>query len=464
MVVVIGFILIIVVYTLLIVYLSRRDPENHWDWTKIDETNLNFPDGFLWGTGTSAHQVEGECNNNNWHEWENSVDESGQPRIHQGSISGIACDHWNRYREDIRLMQDLGMKSYRFSLEWSKIEPEAGRYDPSALQHYSEVIDTLIDAGIEPMITLYHFTHPIWFKRLGGFEKSENIAYFQRFCERVFKEYSNRVLKWCTINEIEVEATQGYFFGFWPPGKRDGALMGKVMKNLLEAHVRIYHTLKNLPHGNHARIGLVKVLFQMDPWRSWYLMDHMVGIILNRVFNKAILTFLTTGTFRIFIPGLIHVKHTNPKAVKSYDFFGLNYYSHLVVRSKWHLENFFEFRIRPKETASDMGYAVYPEGLYRALKEVADLGRPIYVTENGIADRSDDHRGLFIRRSLYALSKAIEEGLDVRGYYYWSLMDNFEWAKGYGMKFGLYEVDFSTQRRTLRQGSHAYQEIIRKHS
>lgn len=454
-------ILIILVYVLIIFFLRSRNPETHWDWNQIDEKDLHFPEGFIWGTATAAHQVEGGCSNNNWSEWEQSLDDEGQPRIRNGDISGAACDHWNLYREDILLMEELGVKSYRFSVEWSKVAPEADQFDQSAIKHYSDVIDALLASGIEPVITLYHFTHPIWFRKLEGFEKVENIDYFLRFCERVFKEYSDRVKKWCTINEIEVEASQGYFAGIWPPGKKDPALVGVVIKNLLEAHVRVYYALKNLSTGNRVEIGLVKNIFQFDPYRSWHLMDNILGLILNRIFNTAILNFFRTGKFRIFIPFVLKVRHRNPQAPGSNDFIGLNYYSHFTVKSKWNPKDFFEPKIRPGEMPTDMDYSIYPEGFYRALMEIAKLGCPIYVTENGIADHKDNRRALFIRRYLYALSRAIDSGADVRGYYYWSLMDNFEWAAGYDMKFGLYEVNFDTQKRTLRQGSKVYRDIIK---
>ncbi|MFH2132018.1 MAG: glycoside hydrolase family 1 protein [bacterium] len=458
-----GVVILIALYTVCTLFFRLKAPEIHWDWRKIDENAIDFPEGFIWGAATAAHQVEGGCRNNNWAEWEQSVDEKGAPRVRHGETAGEACDHWNRYEADIMLMKALGLRSYRFSVEWSKIEPEAGRFDQAILDHYADVITALKKADIEPMITLYHFTHPIWFRKLGGFETIENLDYFVRFCEHVFTAFGDRVTKWCTINEIEVEATQGYFSGVWPPGRKDPAMVGVVMKNLLEAHVRVYAALKKLPHGKAAKIGLVKNIFQFDPWRSWHLMDNILGFILNHVFNGAILRFLETGRFRIFVPGLMTVTHSNPDAVLSNDFIGLNYYSHFMVKARWNPGELFEFKIRPGETATDMNYSIYPEGLYRALLAVNKLGLPIYVTENGIADRQDDRRAVFIRQYLHALACAIEAGVDVRGYYYWSLVDNFEWAEGYAMKFGLFEVDFATQKRSLRKGSHAYQDIVRKY-
>lgn len=452
-----------IIYVLLIIYFRVRDPELHWNWAWLNVDDLNFPEGFIWGAATAAHQVEGGCDNNNWHEWEQGGDGDGRDRIRGGAVSGATCEHWTRYPEDIRLMSTLGIRAYRFSLEWSKIEPEEGKFNQAALDHYSAVIDALLAAGIEPMITLYHFTHPIWFMEKGAFEKMENVTFFQRFCEKVFNEYSDRVKKWCTINEIEVEAAQSYFKGDWPPGKQDGQIMGKVMQHLLEAHVQVYRALKILPNGDKVEIGLVKNIFQFDPWRPWHLADNLAGRLLNRVFNDSIIDFFTTGRFKIFVPGLVTVDHFNSQALHSNDFIGLNYYSHLPVKFKWDRNDFFEFRARPTEIPTDMEYSIYPEGFYRALKQIGKLGLPIYVTENGIADFQDDRREHYIRRYLYALSRAISTGSDVRGYYYWSLLDNFEWAEGYEMKFGLYQVDFNTQKRALRDGSTTYREIIERH-
>jgi len=454
--------IILVIYAMVVLGFRIRDPELHWDWRHIDQHDLTFPKNFVWGTATAAHQIEGGCHNNNWHEWEQSKNKNGESPILKGAVSGEACDHWNRYEADIELMKQLGVKSYRFSVEWSKIEPENGQFDETALQHYSNIINAIIRAGVEPVLTLYHFTHPIWFKELGAFEKSENIAIFQRFCERVFNEFSDRVPRWCTINEIEVEATQSYFSGIWPPGKKDPALVGEVIKNLLEAHVRVYQSLKKQPNGDKVQIGLVKNIFQFDPYRSWHLIDNILALVMDTVFNSAILRFLKTGRFRILIPGLLNVSHSNPKAPVSNDFIGLNYYSHFTIKPRWKPSELFEFKIRGNETPTDMEYSIYPEGFYRAIMRINQLGLPIFITENGIADKGDHRRGDFIRQYLYALSRAIGDGAMVKGYYYWSLMDNFEWAEGYEMKFGLYEVDFETQERKLRKGSQVYQEIINR--
>jgi beta-glucosidase len=443
--------------------LARRHPELRWDWDAIDAAAVVFPPGFVWGTATAAHQVEGGCDRNNWSRWEQGVDGNGAPRIRGGQRAGAACEHWRRFRDDVALMQALGVAAYRFSIEWSKLEPAPGRVDPAAVAHYHEVLDALAAAGIRPMVTLHHFTHPLWFADLGGFERGANIDHFVAFCERMFREYGARVDLWCTINEPAVYTTMGYMLGTFPPGARDPALAARVLRNLLVAHVRVYRALKALPGGDRVAIGLVKNVVQFDPARRWHPLDWAICRLLDGAYNRSVLACLERGVFRMFLPGRVWVREAVPEAAGATDFVGLNYYSHAHMRARPSLRHPFVRVIRPGDVATDMPYAMYPEGFYRALKAVARLGKPIYVTENGIADARDDRRATFIRRYLYALARAIRDGADVRGYYYWSLMDNFEWTEGFRMCFGLYAVDFATQARRLRAGAQAFRDVVRSH-
>ncbi|MCF7797916.1 MAG: glycoside hydrolase family 1 protein [Lentisphaeria bacterium] len=452
--------IVVVIPGLFVIWLNRRYPEEQWDWEWTDTTEVKFPENFLWGVATSAHQVEGDCTNNNWWAWEHAKNSRGAPRIKTGEISGNACEHWTRYQKDIACVVELGCNAYRFSIEWSKIEPMENQFDQAALTHYKTLIRELRQQGIEPMVTLHHFTNPLWFEKLGAFEKKKNIHYFVRFAEKVFDELQDQVTYWCTINEPSVYATMGYFRGEFPPGKRNIRKTGVVLRNLLEAHVQVYTALKKRPGGKEAKIGLVKNLTQFDPIHRNFLLDWIVARTLHKAFNTAVFQFLKTGRFRFSLPGLNLVRHYNGHAARSNDFIGLNYYSHFNV--KFSIRRGFVFQLHKDDVATDMGYAMYPEGMYRALHELNGLGLPIIITENGIADKRDDRRFLFIRTYLYAVSRAIEEGVDVRGYFYWSLMDNFEWAEGYAMKFGLYAVNFETQERTLRTGSEAYRMSIRE--
>ena len=451
---------IILMYIITIIYFHCKYPELRWDWKDIDTKKMNFPSDFSWGTATASHQVEGSCANNNWFLWESSKDESGNPRIKDNQKSGNACNHWNKYREDIDLIKKIGVTHYRFSLEWSKIEPEEGKYDKEVINHYSNVIDSLIEQEIIPVITLHHFTNPIWFDKMGGFEKEENIDYFISFCETVFLEYSSRVKNWCTINEPEVYAVMGYFAGIFPPGKKQPQLAVEVLKNLLISHTRAYNTLKNLPNGKESSIGIVKNIMQFDPYRRWNIFDWIVCRVTSKIYNGIALSYLKNGTINVNYPFFVKMNYKADDAALATDFFGLNYYSHSHLKFKFDSYEFFENKFFDYDTMTDMPYAIYPEGLYRAIKQASIINKPIIITENGIADAIDDRRSLFIERYIYAMSRSIKEGADVRGYYYWSLMDNFEWAEGYDMRFGLYQVDFKTQERFLRSGSHAFVNII----
>tara|TARA_B100000686_G_C16800352_1_gene985511 strand:- start:20 stop:1909 length:1890 start_codon:yes stop_codon:yes gene_type:complete len=452
----------LVIWTAAAGYLSTSQPEIIWNWNTIEQEDIYFPRNFIWGTATAAHQVEGNNTNNNWYRWETSVDEKGNPRIHNDHRSGMAADHWNRYPEDILLMKELGVSHYRFSVEWSKIEPNLGKIDENVLNHYRKLCQNLIAQNITPVITLHHFSHPIWFENMGAFEKDDNIKYFLKFSEIVFNYLHDLVPIWCTINEPAVFVSQGYFNGVFPPGKKDPQLAGMVMQNMLNAHVKIYHHLKRLPGGKNAQIGLVKNIFQFDPLRRWHILDWLFSKILNDIFTNHPVNFFNTGKFKFYLPGMADMKMENINAIGALDFIGLNYYSRYHVKGKLNPVEPFIFELRDEDIQTDMPYSIYPEGFYRALHKISEIDQPIYVTENGIADSDDDQRATFIRRYLYAMHKAINDGLDIRGYFYWTLMDNFEWSEGYQMKFGLYEVDFSTQKRILRKGSKVFQEIVKK--
>tara|TARA_Y100001968_G_C19392138_1_gene736197 strand:- start:198 stop:1586 length:1389 start_codon:yes stop_codon:yes gene_type:complete len=445
---------------LLILFFNIKYKETRWDWDKINLDDISFPHSFIWGTATASHQVEGNCKNN-WSEFEKGRKDDGTPNIKDSQISGSACNHWNRYKEDISLISKLGVKHYRFSLEWSKIEPKMGTYNDEALEHYSNLIDELIQNDIQPVITLHHFAHPIWFDKLGAFEKEENISHLISFSKKVFNEYSDRVEYWCTINEPGVVAVQGYFTGMFPPGVQSGPATAEVFKNLLESHVQIYHCLKNQKNGSKAKIGIVKNINQFEPWRRYHIFDWLFTLCLNHIFNWATIVFLETGKLKFRVPGLMWLTHKNKLAKNSLDFFGLNYYSHNHIKFNLFKKDYSELKYHSRDTMTDMPYTIYAEGIYRAINLVSTLDVPIIITENGVADKDDNIRSEYISKYLYAVNKSINDGYNVIGYYYWSLMDNFEWAFGYDMKFGLYSVNFSNQKRTLRDGSKTFVSIVK---
>ncbi len=443
--------------------LSRRHPEPQWDWDQIDTSDITFPKAFIWGTATAAHQVDGGNTLNNWSRWEKQTDAKGRPRVHGGVPAGAAAEHWERYPEDIARMRDeLGVTSYRFSVEWSRIEPEQGRYDTEAIDHYHQMIDALIAAGITPMVTLHHFTNPLWFEDIGGFEHEENIAHFVSFAQRMFTEFGAKVPRWCTINESGPYAVMGYGLGVFPPGVKSWRRMAHVLHHLMLAHTRVYDAIKSMPGGDRVQVGLVKNIFQFDPLQRWNLLHWAMCRVMDGAYNESILGFIRTGTFKLHIPTQVRVKFTHPEAAGKTDFIGLNYYSNLIISLFMKTEPPFVPHSRPGQILTDMPYTVYAEGFYNALVRINTVQKPIIVTENGIADAEDDRRALWIERYIYAMSKAKADGCDVQGYHYWSLLDNFEWAEGYEMRFGLLEVDYETQSRRLREGSRAYVDIIER--
>ncbi|MCF8258015.1 MAG: glycoside hydrolase family 1 protein [Flavobacteriales bacterium] len=456
--------ILLLAYLLPTAYLNYSEPVLKWDWASIDLDDLSFPEGFIWGVASAAHQVEGGHTGNNWAAWEQGSYPDGRPHILNNEETGAACEHWERYPEDIRLMQELGVSSYRFSVSWSKIMPQEGVIDSVALQHYVDVCDSLAAVGISPMVTLHHFEHPLWFEEKGAFEKVENIGHFVHFSDAVFNALKDRVTFWCTINEPAVFVIAAYFDGNFPPGKQDPQLAAIVLKNLFKAHVAVYQHLKSLPGGERAQIGIVKNMHQIDPVNEWSLLDRLLARTVNNGFNGSFITTFRDGHYRFHFPTLVDEAEAIADAPSTLDFVGLNYYSHNGMAFSPDLDEALKTRMYPGETPTDMTYTIYPEGLYRAIQEISVLGRPIIITENGIADAKDDRRGDFIRRYIYAVSKAIEDGYDVRGFHYWSLTDNFEWDLGYGQRFGLYHVDFATQKRTLREGSKEFQRIVKAHS
>ena len=426
----------------LITYRRRKYPEPHEDWTAVDMNALSFPSDFRWGTATAAHQVEGHLVNN-WthHEQQNNLVQSG-----------AACDHWNRWEEDFQLISELGLNSYRFSVEWSRIEPTEGTWNNDALAVYSNMVDNLLERGIRPVVTLHHFSHPQWWEAKGGFADRANAPHFVRYCERVFEVLSDRVETWVTINEPTVFSTMGYTLGMFPPGHRSLRATLRVMRNLLLAHADVYQALKKI--RPEIRIGIAKNVTLFDPKNRWSPIDWPLARLLEWFWNGAWRSGVENG--RMFFGDVSAAKGT-------LDFVGLNYYTHVLVGPASVSLLKMKFPKRAHEVATEFGYPMYAEGLRRALDWLAPLGLPIEITENGVADANDTLRTEHLKRHLWVLSQAIQDGHDVRSYHHWSLMDNFEWAEGYSMRFGLHHVDFETQERTLRPSGAAYKHIIEQH-
>jgi beta-glucosidase len=416
---------------------------------------------FLWGAGTSAHQVEGGNDRNDWWDWEQTPG-----RIQNGDRSGAACKSWERYEEDLDLLRALGLDAYRLSIEWSRIEPDPGRYDEAAIDHYRRVLLACRARGITPMVTLHHFTNPRWFAALGGWEVERNLPHFTRFASLAGERYGDLVDLWITINEPEVLGFHGYDEGSWPPGVKDRSRALHVIANLLEAHGLAAAALREADRvdadqdGAPALIGVAKHWVLLEPLRPWSPLEHISAGLQHRVFNVAVARALRGDPIELSIPGARPVRRRVDALRGSSDFLGVNYYTRWMVNLIGR-----EPRVaRPGAALNDLGWEVYAQGLERALVECAAFGLPLHVTENGIADAEDRLRPAFIRESLAALDRARARGADVRGYFHWSLLDNFEWNDGYHGRFGLYAVDFARTDlpRIPRPSARVYAEEIER--
>jgi beta-glucosidase len=410
-----------------------------------------FPRDFLWGTATSAHQVEGNNSRNDWWEFEQVPG-----HIHDQRPSGDACRHFELYPTDIKLMQQLHQNAYRFSIEWSRLEPEPGKFDPAAIEHYRQMLIALRAAQIEPLLTIHHFTNPQWLAKQGAWENSTVVDHFRRLVTLLVREYSDLVRYWVTINEPVVYAVMGYMFGLWPPGCKQPLRGFKCMINMLKAHAAAYqilHTQAKQP----PQVGIAHNIRIFDPATTSWL-DRKVADLQDLVINEVVLHALTTGEIRFPVGW-----QTIPEVRNSWDFMGLNYYSRDLVSFDWRRwRSFFGYNFPAADAELSLfGWELYPEGLYRLCQRLARYGKPIIITENGLPDDTDEQRPRFLLEHLTALHRAIAEGVPVKGYFHWSLIDNFEWAEGYRTPFGLISVDFATQARAIKDSGQLYAEICR---
>jgi len=374
-----------IIYIGLILVFRDRDLNLRFDYKKLKSIPWKFGKNFLWGSATAAYQVEGYCYNTNWHQFESAVDAQGKPRIDEGQKAGAACDEWNLYKEDIKLMKDISLNSYRFSVEWSKIEPKPGEFDESALDHYEQFVDELIKNGIEPMVTLHHFTNPIWFEDKGAFLQEDSPEIFVRFTEKVVQRLGSRVKLWCTINEPAIYAIYGYFTAEFPPAGTNAKQAAKVYLNMLRSHTAAYRAIKKA--RPEALVGLVVHVALFEPPHKWNLLDVIIARMLNKNLNESHFQYLTQGRFQFSIPGMVNEVHTGEEK-DAFDYIGLNYYTdHFRIFKPFAKEQFVEINKSPAEQLTDMGWEIYPEGLYRSLKIIKRYTpKPIYITENGIAD------------------------------------------------------------------------------
>ncbi|MBS7247063.1 MAG: glycoside hydrolase family 1 protein [Candidatus Jordarchaeales archaeon] len=414
---------------------------------------LVFPDGFLWGCAVSAHQVEGNNTGNQWWQWEQ------QGKIFDGSVSGRACDHYNRYEEDFDIAASLKLNVFRTSIEWSRIEPKQGTINIREVEHYRNVILALKRRGIKPMITLHHFTNPVWFEEQGGWLNPESPEIFESFVRKIVEHLGDLIPFYNTINEPMIVATMSYLFGIFPPGERSLEKCLTAARNLALAHgrayVAIHETCKELGYPK-PQVALVKQVPRFEPRDPSSKDDVEEAQRRDWFFNGCFLDAVSTGEFQ---PPLGNGEKFD-YLESSWEFIGINYYSRTLCTPQGEIFPLPFTSFPEGAELSDYGWEVYPDGLREVLLSLRKYGKPMVVTENGIATRNDEQRCRYIVRHLKAVHEAISKGADVRGYIYWSLIDNFEWVLGYQMKFGLVEVDFETMERKPRPSASLYREII----
>jgi len=421
---------------------------------------LRFPPDFLWGTATSSHQVEGNNENNDWWAWERKPG-----AIRDGSRSGDAVGWWDgKAEEDLGTAAELGQTAHRLSLEWSRLEPAPGQWDEAAFARYGRLFAHAKSLGLTLMVTLNHFTLPRWVTDRQGRGVArgwtdralpERFAAFARQCARRFYPY---VDLWATINEPNVLALLGYVLRRWPPGRGGLRASGSAMSNMLRAHTLAHRAIHQVRHD--AKVGIVINLPVFTAARP-HPADIMLSASHDWAMNGALLRALETGV--LGFPFCLHGRRIAGLAT-SFEWLGLNYYGRYQVRfDPLAPTTAFSRFVQPSSAAtawSDWGEP-YAEGLTHQLKRMRHLRVPLYVTENGVFDNDDARRPEFIRSHVRALHDAVRDGVDVRGYFHWSLVDNFEWAEGWSTKFGLLAVDRNTGARKRRASADVYAEICR---
>jgi beta-glucosidase len=415
---------------------------------------FHFPRGFLWGTATAAYQVEGNTTNSNWYVWENRPG-----RILNGDQSGLACDWWNgRWREDLRRAAEGGQNAHRFSIEWSRIQPEADRWDETALDRYLDMLRYMEELGLMPMVTLHHFSDPKWLQMVGGWESPAVVGYFETFVKRVVEALKDYVNLWCTINEPNVLATMAYLFGIFPPGEKNLKKFYQVCVNLVRAHAAAYHAIHALQP--EARVGMAINYRGMQAARAWLPLDHWVTRIQSNVFNELFPRAAQNGWVQ-----LPFMRRRIVEAKGTQDYIGLNYYSRDLIA--FHPlspgDVFSRHYYRQEAELSSTGFiANEPEGMWEALKWANRFNLPILISENGIEDPEDKLRPRYLAEHLHQIWRAVNFNWPVKGYFHWTLVDNFEWERGWSQRFGLWELDIETQGRHKRPSADFFAEICRE--
>ncbi len=402
---------------------------------------FRLPPGLELGCATAATQIEGGSTDNSWHAWA-----AKRGRVRDGASPARANRHWELYGQDIRLMARMGIRQYRMSVEWSRIEPERGRFDEKAMDHYRAEIERLLQCGIHPLVTLHHFSNPMWFERAGAFEKASCVPAFLKYVTYTVEHLKDLCTDFVTINEPNVYATEGYLYGVWPPGRKNVFSALRVMRNLALCHLAAYREIHRI--CPEAKVGFANHLrvftgFGKNPLYA------LEARIIRYFFQDALTESMSRGRL-VFPLGCGAPYGTG----RFYDYIGINYYSRSAVR---HFRSF----PTPGRPVNDLGWEIYPEGILLLCREQYEKYKaPIWITENGTCDREDRFRARFVYDHLRRIAMS---GLPVERYYYWTFLDNFEWAEGESAPFGLVKCDFATQKRTVRRSGEFYAGMCRTH-
>ena len=404
---------------------------------------LRFPENFLLGVSSAAAQIEGGEVRSNWNDWYH------RGYIKDGSNPAVADDHWNRWKEDCDLMAAMGMRVCRLGLEWARLVPERGKPSQEVIRHYREELSYLRDRDIRPLVTIHHFSNPMWFEEKGAFAKRENLEDFLDFVRLCGESFGDLVGDWITINEPNVYATNGYCFGLWPPGRKSYLQTFHVMENMAYCHIRAYgmlHEIRADMGYTDTFVGFANHVRVFDPKNPKNPLHRLLARLAEWLFQGALTLAMGTGRFRLPLRNRWHVKPG-----EYCDFNGVNYYTRSTVSG-------LADGVREGSPCNDLNWEIYPEGLVRCAEKLQKvLPRPLWVTENGTCDNDDRFRAKYIYDHLAAICAS---GLPFERYYHWCFCDNFEWLEGYSARFGLVHIDYETQKRTVKRSGEFYAGMI----
>ena len=417
------------------------------------QTTVHFPRGFLCGTATAAYQVEGSNTNNNWYRWEQDGRIKDQ--------AGLACDWWGgRWKEDMDRAAETGQNAHRFSVEWSRIQPAPDRWDEDALEHYRMMARGMVERGIMPMVTLHHFSDPLWVYDLCGWEKQELVPIFEKYTRKVVEALKEYVTCWVTINEPNLYALNGYVTGDFPGCTKGIGAALRVLANMLKGHAAAYRAIHAIQP--EARVGYALHYRPMVAANAWSPLDVLARNILYNGVNMAFPSALSTGVMKSPM-GRVRI----PEVKGLQDYLGINYYAMDTV--KFDITNGQElFARRYYPADSDLSATKFvantPNGFFDSLKWATNLypNLPLLVTENGVEDPDDKMRPRYIAQHVHQMWRAVNFNWAVKGYFHWTLVDNFEWDRGWTQSFGLWSLNRETQARTRRPSADLYAEICKE--